>query len=223
MMSSEDLSEVGGPSMIDTADVDVLRRTLITEELRGITYDFDGVELKEWQAIQRLYRAGFKDLIVLGIMFAIIEGESGSFTKAWHANVKRDDAGKIVRKEEAGATYMQITSIDLGFIQRNVNVTDEWVEMHPEAMGEWVNQMWDMYPNLTDAQQSAEAAYDLYQLRGFQPWYAYKPGTTGFYGKKRRAGKAIANFYERTQVGNLAEVELDAGKFPLLDYVDQRK
>lgn len=222
-MHEDGFTEIGGPMLIDFDHVDELRRTLIAEEIRGITYDFDGVELAEWQAIQRLYRAGFKDLVVLGIMFAIIEGESGSFTKAWHANVKRDENGMIVRQQTDGVDYMQVQSIDLGFIQRNVNVTDEWVEMHPEAMGEWVNQMWDMYPNLSDAQLSAEAAYDLYQLRGFQPWYAYKPGTTAFYGKKRRAGKAIANFYERTQVGTLAQVDLDAGKFPRLDYVDQRK
>lgn len=206
----------------DQAHVDNLRLATIAEEIRGVTYDFDGVELREWQAIQRLYRAGFTDLITLGHMFAIVEGESGSYTKAWHANVTRDAEGMILRKTEDGVDKMQIKSIDLGFIQRNVNVTDVWVEMDPEAMAEWVNQMWDAHPHLADAQLSAEAAFDLWTDRGFQPWYAYKPGTQGYYQKKRRAGKAIANFYERTQVAQLAGIDLDAGKFPILDFVDQR-
>jgi hypothetical protein len=200
------------------AHVDELRVGLITEELRDVTFGLWGVELAEWQAIQRLVNAGFLHPKVLTIMFAIIEGESGSYTKAWHANVARDSDGKIVRKEDAGAAYMQIKSVDLGFIQRNVNVTDEWVEIHPEAMRDYIENLFSQYPDLALASESAELAFDLYSERGFSPWYAYKPTEHQFVLKKKRAARAIANMTNRLYVGRLEE---DGGNFPILDYRDQ--
>lgn len=192
------------------------------EEIMHITWDLDGVELAEWQAIQRLYRAGFHDMLTLGTMFAIIEGESGSFTKAWHANVNRDSAGNIVRDNRAGEDYMCITSIDLGFIQYNVNVDNQFVPMDASYMQAYVDALWIHYPELADAQQSSEKAYDLFVDRGFLPWYAYKPGTLGFYQKKRRAAKAIGDWYLRTQVAKLADIPEDGGKIPRLKFMDQR-
>jgi hypothetical protein len=202
----------------DQAHVDSLRTAPIADEILDVTWGLWGVELAEWQAIQRLVNAGFVHPKVLTIMFAIIEGESGSYTKAWHANVARDSAGKIVRKTEDGAEYMQIKSIDLGFIQRNVNVTDEWVEIHKDAMRDYVENLFSLYPNLALASESAEIAFDLYSERGFQPWYAYKPTEHQFVLKKRRAARAIANMTNRLYVGRLEE---DGGNFPILDYRDQ--
>ena len=202
----------------DQAHVDDLRTATITEEIRDVTFGLWGAELAEWQAIQRLVNAGFLHPKVLTIMFAIIEGESGSYLKAWHANVKRDAEGKIFRKVEDGASYMQIQSVDLGFIQRNVNVTDEWVEIHPEAMRDYIENLFSLYPNLALASESSEIAFDLYSERGFQPWYAYRPLEHQFVLKKRRAARAIANMTNRLYVGRLEE---DGGNFPILDYRDQ--
>jgi hypothetical protein len=193
----------------------------MAEEYRDVTFGYWGVELKEWQAIQRLVLAGFGEVRLLTNMFAIIEGESGSYTKAWHANVLRDPlhTGPIVRNETG---QMLVQSVDLGFIQRNVDVAGSgtWVDMTEEAMASMVNALFDENPALADAQLSAEIAFDLFSQRGFQPWFAYKPGTVGFYAKKRRAAKAIANYILRTQVGRFAEVESDGGKIPTVEFVN---
>lgn len=187
------------------------------EHIRNINYGFMGVELAEWQAIQRLVRSGFSDLRVLGTMFAIVEGESGSYTKAFHCNVDRtlDANGNpdlIVRKNIDGAEYMHVNSVDLGFMQFNTDLPGdgEWVEMHTEAVAEFINQMFDMEPWKADAQLSSEFAYEMFLRRGFKPWVAYKPDDIHFQEKKRRAGKAIANYYLRTQVPRLP---IDGGKF----------
>ncbi len=195
------------------------------EHINKINYGFGGVELAEWQAIQRLVRSGFVDLRILGIMFAIVEGESGSYTRAFHCNVDRtlDANGNqdlIVRKQINGIDHMFVKSIDLGFMQFNTDLpgTGQWVEMNEEAVAEFVNQMFDAEPWKADAQLSSERAYEMYLQRGFQPWYAYKPDDVRFQEKKRRAGKAIANYYLRTQVPKLP---IDNGKFARVELVDQ--
>jgi hypothetical protein len=187
------------------------------EHILNINYGFRGVELSEWQAIQRLVRSGFVDLRVLGTMFAIVEGESGSYTRAFHCNVDRTldaDGNKnlIVRKIIDGAEYMHVNSVDLGFMQFNIDLPGdgEWIEMHEEAVTEFINTMFDVEPWTADAQLSSEFAYEMFLQRGFQPWYAYKPDEIQFQEKKRRAGKAIANYYLRTQVPRLP---IDNGKF----------
>lgn len=189
-------------------------------EIQNVTYGFWGVELKEWQTIQRLVLAGFGEVRILTNMFAIIEGESGSYTKAWHANVRRtpDEVKEIVYDSNG---RMFVKSIDLGFIQRNVPVAGGgvWVDPTETAMASFVNEMYEKNPDLADAQKSAEIAFDLFTDRGFQPWYAYQPGTTRFYQKKRRAAKAIANYILRTQVNKFAEVESDGGKIPTVEFV----
>lgn len=187
------------------------------EHIAGINYGFGGIELAEWQAIQRLVRSGFTDLRVLGTMFAIVEGESGSYTRAFHCNVDRtlDAEGNkdlIVRREIDGVDHMFVKSVDLGFMQFNTDVAGlgKWVAMTKEAVADFINKMFDAEPWKADAQQSSIRAYELYLQRGFQPWYAYRPDDPKFWAKKRRAGKAIANYYLRTQVPKLPE---DKGHF----------
>lgn len=187
------------------------------EHIRNINYGFGGEELAEWQAIQRLVRSGFSDVRVLGTMFAIVEGESGSYTRAFHCNVERtlDEDGNpdlIVRKTIDGVDYMFVKSVDLGFMQFNTDIsgTGVWIQMTEEAVAQFIDTMFDEEPWKANAQLSSERAYELYLQRGFTPWYAYKPGTISFQEKKRRAGKAIANYYLRTQVPKLP---IDGGKY----------
>jgi hypothetical protein len=187
------------------------------EHIYKINYGFGGVELAEWQAIQRLVRSGFTDLRVLGTMFAIVEGESGSYTRAFHCNVDRtlDADGKrdlIVRKEINGVECMHVNSVDLGFMQFNTDIPGAgiWLEMREEVVADFIKTMFAAEPWKADAQRSSERAYEMYLQRGFQPWYAYQPDEVHFQEKKRRAGKAIANYYLRTQVPRLP---IDNGHF----------
>lgn len=183
------------------------------EEIRNVTYGLWGEELPIWMAIQRLVKAGFHDPRVLLNMFAIIEGESGSYLRAWHANIKRTPSPelKIIYDPEG---KMTVKSIDLGFIQRNVVLNPQVViEPTEVAMKEFVNRMFEENPKLARADTSAEIAYDLYLDRGFAPWFAYKPGEESFRLKKRRGAKAIGNYLLRTQVG-----KDENGKFPVLDF-----
>jgi hypothetical protein len=186
------------------------------EHINKITYGFGGAELAEWQVIQRLVRSGFSDLRVVGTMFAIVEGESGSYTRAFHCNVDRtlDINGQrdlIVRKNIDGADHMFVKSVDLGFMQFNTDLpgTGQWIKMDEAVVAEFITEMFNAEPWKANAQLSSERAYELYLQRGFQPWYAYKPDDIGFQEKKRRAGKAIANYYLRTQVPPLP---IDGGK-----------
>lgn len=193
------------------------------EHINKINYGFGGVELAEWQTIQRLVRSGFSDVRVLGTMFAIVEGESGSYTRAFHCNVDRTldadgNKDRIVRKVINGIDHMFVKSVDLGFMQFNTDLpgTGRWVAMTEEAVAEFINEMFAAEPWKADAQLSSERAYELYLQRGFQPWYAYKPGDVRFQEKKRRAGKAIANYYLRTQVPKL---EIDNFKHARVEFV----
>lgn len=139
-------------------------------------------------------------------MFAIVEGESGSYTRAFHCNVDRtqDDEKLIVRKQINGIDFMKVNSVDLGFMQFNTPVPgDTWVQMTEVAVSQFIDDMFEKEPWKADAQKSSERAYDLFLQRGFQPWYAFKPDDERFQEKKRRAGKAIANYYLRTQVPRL--------------------
>jgi len=170
------------------------------EEIRGITWDFWGVELSHEQTIQRILLGGFP--IQGGValkMFAIVEGESGEYTKAWHANVVRDPDGNITRDENG---EMTIKSIDLGFMQFNINVTPN-VKMPFDIimMAEFVEMMYDDHPEYADPWESSRLAYELYKRRGFQPWYAYKPGTEEFKKKMRYGALAFGNWLAHSYVG----------------------
>lgn len=146
-------------------------------------------------------------------MFAIVEGESGSYTRAFHCNVNRtqDEEKLIVRKQINGVDFMKVNSVDLGFMQFNTPIPgDTWVQMTTDAVSDFINRLFEDEPWKADAQESSERAYELYLRRGFQPWYAWKPDDPRFHEKKRRAGKAIANYYLRTQVPKLP---IDKGHF----------
>lgn len=180
------------------------------EHIRNINWGLGGAKLAEWQIIDRLIRSGFSDLRVLGTMFAIVEGESGGYTRAFHCNVDRTvdaDGNKdlIIRKQINSVDHMHVNSVDLGFMQLNTPLPapGEWVEMHEEAVAEFINRMFDAEPWKADAQRSSEHAYEMYLHRGFQPWYAYKPDDIHFQEKKREAGKAMANYYLRMYVPKL--------------------
>lgn len=169
------------------------------EEIRDVTWGLWGVELKEWQAIQRLYLAGFRDAQILAKMFAVIEGESGSYTKAWHANVMRESVSKGILYDSQGR--MTIKSVDLGFIQRNVALpAPVAVDPTPEAMKPVIEELFERYPRLARADHSSEEAWLLFQDRGFSPWYAYKPGTPEFKAKVKRGAKAVGNYLNRVLV-----------------------
>jgi hypothetical protein len=153
----------------------------IQEEIRFVTFAFDGEKLKEWQIVQRLVKAGFKDLDTLVTMFAIVLGESGGFKKAWHANVKRSDDRMSIIKNSEG--QMLVQSVDLGLIQKNLEIFGDgtWVDMKQDSMSELVETLFAENPELADAQESVNLAFKLWQQRGFKPWYAYKPGTESFF------------------------------------------
>lgn len=196
------------------------------EEIRDVTYGLWGSELPEHSAIQRLVKAGFPIWVPSHLdiaephsplldMFAIIEGESGSYLRAWHMNVLRDPpiTGDIVRDSEG---RMTVRSIDLGFIQRNVDMADEKLPMTEEASKAFVDAKFVQYPQLARADLASMVAFDLWQDRGFKPWYAYKPGTDGFRLKKRRAAKAIGNYLLRSFVGKVDDTGALGTRFPEL-------
>lgn len=195
---------------------------MAVEEIPGITFAFEGEELPEWMAIQRLYRGGFTDPRILLVMFAIIEGESGSFLQAWHMNVERNPEGGIVRYGiENELQHMRVKSIDLGFCQFNVVVPpNTFLEMTQEEVSLFVADKFEENPRLIQADTSSEDAFEMHSRRGFTPWMAYKPGTPEFKLKKRRACKALANWLCRTQVGRMP---IDDNYYPHLDFDSEVK
>jgi hypothetical protein len=200
------------------------------EEIRHVTWDLDGEELSHVQSIQRIVNAGFpiKEGVAL-TMFAIVEGESGEYLKAWHANVERDDEDNIVRYYDDGAggytltaptpdspPHMKVKSVDLGFMQFNKNITDTIVPMTPEYMGAFVEAMFAADPDLARGDKSAQRAFALYKERGFQPWFAYKPGTAAFRLKKRYGAIAFAQWLVNSFVGK----DEDTNKVPRVGYLN---
>jgi len=155
----------------------------MSEEIKGITWDLDGAELMPWLAAQRLYKAGFKDAKLLTTMWAVLEGESGGYLKAWHHNVSRNDDGSIKIINE----MMEVKSTDLGFIQKNIVHTPKvLLPIVGDDSKNFVKVLFEVYPELARGDRSAEIAYKLYQDRGFQPWYAYTNG-----GYEKHLGKAV--------------------------------
>jgi hypothetical protein len=121
-----------------------------------------------------LYKAGFTEVKLLAIMWAIIESESGGYLKAWHNNVMRNEDGTIYLEDGK----MIIQSTDLGFIQKNV-VHNPPVKLEPtaEKIQPFIDSLFEANPDLARGDKSAEIAYQLYKSRGFQPWYAYSNGS----------------------------------------------
>ena len=182
------------------------------EHIHGINWGLGGNELTPEQAIQRLAVAGWPlfrrkadgttESPIL-IMWAIIEGESGGYQKAWHINVVRDPNGMIIRQIVDGKTYMTVKSIDLGFIQKNTTVEPFLLEMDINVVAAWVEHMFDTHPELADPWQAAEVALAFWKTNGFnwKRWFAYKPGTREFWLKKKRASKWLANWLVHSFVG----------------------
>lgn len=180
---------------------------MAVEEIRGVTWDLWGQELSHEQSIQRIVNAGFpiKGGVALK-MFAVVEGESGEYQRAWHANVFRNADGTI---QLDSANRMRVKSIDLGFMQFNVEVDpDVLVEATVEAMSVWVERMFMQNPWAADPVESAERAYELWTRRGFQPWYAYKPGTPEWKRKLKYGALAFGNWLAHAHVGK----DPDTGK-----------
>jgi hypothetical protein len=161
----------------------------MAEEIKGITWDLDGEELKPWLAAQRLYKAGFKDANVLATMWAIMEAESGGYLKAWHHNVVRNEDGTIFQSEG----LMEIKSTDLGFIQKNIVHNPHVIlPIVGDQSKLFVEDLFLSFPELARGDESAKIAYELYKTRGFQPWYAWSNKT---YEKSMgRACVAVSNF-----------------------------
>lgn len=160
------------------------------EEIRGITWDLAGEELKPWLACQRLYKAGFKDAKTLAIMWATIESESGGYLKAWHHNVVRNEDGSIQKTADG---LMVVKSTDLGFIQKNiVHNPQVLLPVAGDQSKLFVEDLFAANPDLARADQAAVIAFNMWKQRGFQPWYAY---TNGHYKKNLgRATVAVANY-----------------------------
>jgi hypothetical protein len=167
------------------------------EEIRGVTWDATGAQLTPFQAAQRLYRAGFEDAVELATIAAVIRAESGWYLKAWHHNVQRDGAGGIDRDPEG---RLVVTSTDLGFIQRNVEHTP-WKHVADDDSQAFVDELFAAHPDLARADKSAAVARQLFEARGFQPWYAYSNGSY-----ERHLGRAVL------AVGNFLAVELGLGQ-----------
>lgn len=162
---------------------------MANEEIRGITWDLDGEQLKPWLAAQRLYKAGFKDANLLATMWAVIEAESGGYLKAWHHNVERNLDGTILVIDG----LMTVKSTDLGFIQKNiVHDPRQILPVEGNQSKLFVEDLFVAYPELARADSSAEIAFELYTRRGFQPWYAH--GNGSYKKSMGRACAAVANF-----------------------------
>jgi hypothetical protein len=152
----------------------------MTEELIHITYDFDGERLEPWQAVQRLYLAGFVDPKLLAVGYAVMMGESGRYLKAWHHNVLRNEDGTILRSADG---LMEVKSTDLGFIQKNVVHNPHVVlPIEGDQSALFVEDLFAAYPKLARGDESAEIAYALYNSvsggvkRRWTPWYAWVNG-----------------------------------------------
>lgn len=202
------------------------------EEIRDITWGLWGQELSHKQTIQRIINAGFP---IKGghalTMFAIVEGESGEYQKAWHSNVERNnDEDRTIKRYvqqpdltykplpigmEAELMFMKVKSIDLGFMQINKQVW-EFVEMGAEAVEAFVNVQFAKHPGLDSPVTSCALAYQLWQARGFDPWYAWQPGTDKFRLKKRYGAKAFADWLIQSFVGP----DPETGKLPQLVWKD---
>jgi hypothetical protein len=199
------------------------------EEIRNVTFGLWGSELPPHAAIQRLAKAGFPIWVPshleldhphspLQEMFAIIEGESGGYLKAWHANLARDADGAIAYDATG---RMTIKSIDLGFIQRNIVLSPQ-IKMEPVygPMEAFVTSQFAAYPHLARADLAAASAFDLWQDRGFKPWYAYRPGTDAYRVKKFIAAQALGNWLARSFVGKYDSAGDEAPDFRKLVYLD---
>jgi DNA-binding transcriptional regulator of glucitol operon len=168
----------------------------MNEEIQHVTFDFAGERLDAWQAVQRLYLAGFTDAKVLAIGYAVMMGESGRYLKAWHHNVVRNEDGTI--KRDADGRF-RVKSTDLGFIQKNVVHNPQPSLLDSESPA-FVDVLFEEHPELARGDESARIAWVLYLARGWQPWYAY---TKGSYKRSLPGGcVAVGQFLGKVLVGS---------------------
>lgn len=162
----------------------------MSQEIRGVTWDLVGQRLQPWQAAQRLFKAGFTDARQLTVMWAVLEAESARYLKAWHHNVSRDRNGNILKDNNGNMTVL---STDLGFIQRNVqHAPTKTLAMTNQDAQAFVDELFAAHDELSWGDQSAAIAKDLFDERGFQPWFAH---TNGSYRKfLPQAIVAVGNF-----------------------------
>lgn len=206
------------------------------EEIRNITWGLWGAELSHVQTIQRIITAGFpiwkadpQPHSPALEMFAIVEGESGEYQRAWHSNVRRHDNEDktIIRYEQTGTgfvpipigetrdlEFMYVKSIDLGFMQMN-KLVNQFVEMGFEAVEDFVNAQFAKYPGLDSPVESCKQALAMWKVRGFQPWYAWQPGTERFRNKKRYGAVAFGQWLVNSFVG----ADPDTNKVPKIGYL----
>jgi hypothetical protein len=187
--------EKDSPFQATRVDLD---RSYAVEELRGITWGLDGAELAPWQAAQRLYKAGFIVAKELAIFWSVIEAESGGYLKAWHHNVTRNADGSIFKTADG---LMEVRSTDLGLIQKNV-VHSPRVQLSVSGTESqaFVNDLFAANPELARGDESAEIAREMFEQRGYQPWYAFSNGS--YKRSLDRGCLAVGNYLGMALVGN---------------------
>lgn len=118
------------------------------EEIKGVTWDFDGRQLDYKSRLAVCYAQGFggKGTRVITAA-AVMTAESQGYTRAWHHNL--------------GLDCETVVSIDRGLFQINDLA-------HPELTEE------EMY----DPRKNVHAAWKIYRSRGnsFSAWAAYNSG-----------------------------------------------
>lgn len=172
------------------------------EAPRGVIWNLDGPQLAPWQAADRLYQGGFTDPLLLGEACSVMKAESGWYLKAWHINPVYDQDGRIFRDPEDGK--MTVKSVDLGFIQRNVTTPNTRIDVTQVAAQALVDGLFKANPKLAKGVESAKIAFQLYQQRGWSPWYAWVNG----YSREYLDDGALA-------VGNLVSLRWGQGGFLL--------
>lgn len=144
------------------------------ESPKGIIWDLDGARLLPWQAADRLYQGGFTDPLLLAEACSVMKAESGWYLKAWHINAVYNEDGTL--KKDAGGR-ITVKSVDLGFIQKNVVMPGgSLLEPTPEAADQLIDSLFKSNPKLANGIESSKIAFQMYQQRGFQPWYAWVNG-----------------------------------------------
>lgn len=210
------------------------------EEIRGVTWDLqvagDGEDMPNWMIFRRLAATPFwheGPNTVLN-MFAITQGESGGWLKAYHLNVEREPADanghRLIKRyppaTTGGPDRMMVKSVDMGLMQINMVQNPPFLlDMTQAAVTTWMISMYEQYPGLARADESLEIAWQKYKNNkaaggsGYGPWYAYQPGTDRWRMKKRYGSQAMAEFLIRDYVGKVDATGHPSNYYPRLEFV----
>ena len=210
------------------------------EEIRGVTWDLqvagDGEDMPNWMIVRRLAQSPFwaeGPNVVLN-MFAITQGESGGWLKAYHLNVEREPADanghRLIKRypplEPGGPDRMKVKSVDMGLMQINIVLpVPMLIDMTTDAITVWMQKMYSDRPDLARADESIEIAWQKYKNNkaaggtGYGPWYAYQPGTDRWRMKKRYGSQAVAEFLLRDYVGKVDATGHPSNYYPRLEFV----